>query len=333
MKCGVDEKLNGIFKWEISKNRGYLLVSLLLVILSACSNEIELQSEYTVSEKEMISVGKIDVELSSFAKILEYYASLQQRANTTLPIDEQIFLETISINNPSPEIIVYSLYDISGNGIPELIIGVENRGILRIYTLQDNEPVLLISPATKHFKLNLLEDVNGNTVIEHSRRRQFLETAEFYRIDEYGELVILDVLLSSDKIPHNEINMGREMLRERVVHGEMPEMLVPEPETIVISEEEYISLMEIYGSGGWLIESQSSWEEREEAQQLIELDWQPVLEIEGIFHASDSRLERLPTGFFQVTDDIQLGIALHTGGDEFGDYFDLSSFTSYIKKK
>jgi len=78
MKCGVDEKLNENFKWEISKNRGCLLVSLLLVILSACSNEIELQSEYTVSEKEMISMEEIGDLERDVTRLVEEIGGLER---------------------------------------------------------------------------------------------------------------------------------------------------------------------------------------------------------------------------------------------------------------
>jgi len=54
-------------------------------------------------------------------------------------------------------------------------------------------------------------------------------------------------------------------------------------------------------------------------------------EVDEFFQLSNNRLERSSTDFFQTTDDIQLGIARRTNSDEFGDYFNLNSFDSYIK--
>lgn len=63
-----------------------------------------------------------------------------------------------------------------------------------------------------------------------------------------------------------------------------------------------------------------------------EIELAQLEETNALLQPLGSRLERLPSGYFQVTDAIQLGIARRTDGNAFEGYFNLDSFNFYHKE-
>lgn len=97
----------------------------------------------------------------------------------------------------SPPFVMYTFFDINGNGTPDLLIGGnwgwggEFPSLISIYTLQNGMPVPVIYESSHHVFLDFVEDIYGNNNIRTAGGRMGIMWDEFYTIDENGELLKL----------------------------------------------------------------------------------------------------------------------------------------------
>jgi len=130
----------------------------------------------------------------------------------------------------------YSFFDISGNGVSELLIGAD-RGyghyISGIYAIQDGKLVSVIQVIDR-WNISLLSDGNGNCIIEEARGHMGNASEFFHKIDENGRLITLD------NIETNESENRK--IRRKYVDGK---------EVGIYTEEEYVAVLRKYGSSGY----------------------------------------------------------------------------------
>jgi len=303
---------------------------------------------------DTVSVNSLPENARGYQEIIEAFSTIERSERTgeidpiwydVLLIDYQSFAG-FHHNFYRNGHLMFALFDLNGDEIPELMVGIQNTwgstvSPFAIYTLQDGEPKLVIS----HFfttRIGLTTDGNQNPVITNIRGRLGFSNEDFFQLGADGSLITLDRITTSDSnrtFDADGFLIGDPWTFTKEVNGEW----------VNITRAEYEALMEWYGIMGYatfygptgpvaeVFYTGDFDFDFEDTTRRLELDWQPILvrdetEFNELFQLADTRLERLPTGFFQVTDNIQLGIALRTEGDEFEDYFNLSSFASYIKK-
>ncbi|WNR42921.1 hypothetical protein [Paenibacillus roseipurpureus] len=91
--------------------------------------------------------------------------------------------------------LMYTSYDINGDGSPELLIGAD-KSISGIYALQNGKPVSINQVEDRH-NLRLLKGIDGNGVIEDAWGHMGHATEFFYKIDKDGKLVTIDKLFTN----------------------------------------------------------------------------------------------------------------------------------------
>ena len=170
--------------------------------------------------------------------------------------------------------LMYALYDISGDGQPELFIGAArsvspqdaNSFITGIYTLRDGEPVSVIQLENSRHSVNLVIDINGRYVITHGHGHMSYAWEYFYALEENGILTALDRLYTGGHSwRHNELE-GYDYIyaffRYRYIDGE----------EVSITEEEYAALIRKYGSWGYALSND------EVEIRSVSLEWRPVMQ-------------------------------------------------------
>lgn len=159
------------------------------------------------------------------------------------------------LSNKVTSPLAYAFYDLNGDGILELLIGADNGGdngvidgtnvfVTGIYGLQNGRPVSLIQVgAWSYFTFSINSD--GNCFIKKTIGTHVDSFMEFfYKIDKDGTLITLDKLHiffdynfygydNVDNIPYSYT---------RDVNGD----------EVSITEQEYLALMQKYGSVGYL---------------------------------------------------------------------------------
>ncbi|MDP4091207.1 MAG: hypothetical protein Q8930_18325 [Bacillota bacterium] len=179
-----------------------------------------------------------------FAPIINAYAELEGSGyasfhkniigDSLLAVDKG---STYNFGWDKKPILMYSIYDINGDGSPELIIGADE-SISGIYALQNGTPVSVLQVESRH-NLNLLMDSKAKCVIEDSWGHTGYATEFFYTINEVGKLVTLDKLYTNGDDKKDAANIGH--FRAKDVLGK----------EVSITEEEYCSLIRKYGSTGY----------------------------------------------------------------------------------
>jgi hypothetical protein len=150
--------------------------------------------------------------------------------------------------------IVHALYDINGDGILELIIGIDGE-IYGIYALQNGEPASVFQRWWRAY-LKLGIDDAGRCVIFHYWGKMDYYEYYFYAIDENGELEILDILYINGRNHEGYIDDEYGYYYAKDVDGEM----------VDITEEEYNHLYQ-----------------KHFATELDSFEWEPVLKHESDF--------------------------------------------------
>jgi len=153
----------------------------------------------------------------------------------------------------------YALYDINGDGSPELLIGTGG-AIAGIYTLQNGVPVSVIQVEDRN-NLDLSIDSGGACVIGDSSGHMDYATDFFYSLDKSGKLVTLDKLYTNGLNRDRSAGEPVAHLRARDVNGE----------EVSITEDEYCALIQKYGASGYC-PSKDIGEPRS-----VSLDWNPIL--------------------------------------------------------
>ena len=188
-----------------------------------------------------------------FAAILNAYAELEL-SGFTLYNEELIGHSLFVVLGEamwSPRVpnddrqIMYSLHDINGNGLPELFIGT-NSVITGIYTLRNAEPESVIQLENHRHILNLFNDIDGRYIIKHGHGHLDHAWEYFYTLDEDETLTVRDRLFTNGldwSGNPDRYNDGNEpaYFRSRLIDGE----------EVSITEEEYIALINKYGSWGY----------------------------------------------------------------------------------
>ncbi len=179
-----------------------------------------------------------------FEPIINAYAELERSGYTSF--DKNIIGDsllavsegsTYNYGTDTKPTLMYTFYDINSDGSQELFIGA-NESISGIYVLQNGSPVSIIQVESRH-NLSLLKDSDDNNVIEDSWGHMGYATNFFYTIDEEGKLVTLDKLFT---------NGDDKKDGEFIGHFRAKDALGKE---VSITEKEYCSLIQKYGSDGY----------------------------------------------------------------------------------
>jgi len=130
----------------------------------------------------------------AFAPIFNIYA--RERATAVVPHGGD-FIEWLRMH-PWWDSLQFALHDINGNGQPELFIGYAHQSLgdilLSVYALQNGEPVR-VAEYSNRTSLFLQMHIDGRYIIKSSTWSMGT-TEVFHIMDENGELVVLDSIIS-----------------------------------------------------------------------------------------------------------------------------------------
>jgi hypothetical protein len=155
--------------------------------------------------------------------------------------------------------IMYSLQDLNGDHILELLIGADSGygcRIAGIYALQNNRPVSILQVRDREL-IELIQNSEGNCVIKKWWGSMGYAEEVFYTIDEDGRLVTLDATRT------DSVSMGESYVtvRYKDVSGEEVE----------ITEEAYVEILRKHGANGY------EGEYYNDAVVEISVTWHPAL--------------------------------------------------------
>jgi len=268
---------NFYYLWECAMGKStaiFFALLLAVLMLVACGG----QNGYVPVSESAQHGNDSDVHLLPFAEILNAYAELELSAFAI--VDNELIGHSILAQGMNPfsfpeeTRLVYALHDINGDGAPELFIGYGRRDfntITGIYTIQNSEPISIIQLDLRSSFFVLRIDVNDGYVIEYIWGRMGHAINAFYALNENGELITLDVLITSgldwsggEWVEDEWIGDGPYHLRFRVVDGE----------EVSITEEEYSALIRKYGAHGY-----GTLYHDPESVRIVSLEWMPVLSV------------------------------------------------------
>ena len=223
----------------------YAIIS--FVGLTGCDDNLESHSVENTGEKMCASSSIFDKD-EWFMPIIYAYAAFELSGYTVY--DKNVMGESLwymygdlpTYNFGSNPSFMYALYDINGDGILDLFIGVRTgtgAGISGIYVLQDGKPTSVFQVAHRHRVCLTLGD-NGNYMIRHWRRHMSFGVDYFYKIDENGRLVLLDILYTNGHILNDDMDMIIGYHYAKDVGGEQ----------VDITEEEFLYIFRKYGWKG-----------------------------------------------------------------------------------
>jgi hypothetical protein len=206
------------------------------------------------------------MQMGAFVPILNAYSEME-RSDYEI-FDEALIGDTGFVyvgrvhikNEETPPSLLCALYDVNSDGQAELFVKLDDSHFTpEIYALQEGKPVL-IAPEEDfgYFKyFHLLMDEEGHPVIEYARGRMDVAAEFFFAIDENSRLVALDKLYTN----------GRDRTTDEYILFRTKEV---DGAQVDIAEEEYLSLLRKYGSGGY------GTYLPENSIREIALDWNPV---------------------------------------------------------
>jgi len=141
-----------------------------------------------------------------------------------------------------PNQLVYTFHDLSGNGTPELLIGVEFiegvTWVFGIYALQAGKPTAIIHAENQQDVSVLINSV-GEYIIELSHGRDVFSGRNFYKLDEENNLILVDSFIEGSRWA-SDPNYDMTSYAYRITNGEQ----------ISLAQEEYMALMQMHGSRG-----------------------------------------------------------------------------------
>jgi len=248
----------------------------LIVLVTGCLYNNQLMGN--VSTTQTVNVGD-DNYVDQYKSVVNAYIGLELSGYTSY--DESILGDDVClipngdgsyfIGYDTKPNLMYAFYDLNGNGIPELLIGA-NLGeadgaampavfITGIYGLQDGKPVSLIQVgAWSH--LNVFTDNSDNSIIKITSGTHIEFVAEeFYKIDEKETLITLDILYTYGKIKDYYEPDDITYSHTKDVNGK----------EVGITEQEYLALMQKYGSVGYLDNTGDL-----KANKIVINSWKPL---------------------------------------------------------
>ena len=193
-----------------------------------------------------------------FASIIYFYKTLEQDNFINLDMESDAIVGQL---HPivwrynmgiAPESwrVMYALYDISGNGQMDLIIGATTGQwvgpciayIVGIYTLSDGIPLPVIRYTGGSGRISLYTDVKGNVNIVSGSGRGGEALEFFYTIDKNGKLIELFWIQTHnfDLMRWEEYGLNARD-RFKSINGD----------SFAITEDDYVDLMVFFGSGGY----------------------------------------------------------------------------------
>lgn len=250
------------------KNRITIIAIMAIILLvSGCTNyrqainNVSNMPAVHESSKSSATIKENTVNYADFYKpIINAYIALEQSGYTSY--DEKVLSKDVClipdgngsyfIGYDKQPVLVYTFCNLGGDDTPELLIGADlgtadgatgsNVFVTGIYGLRDDKPVSLIQVCGES-QLNFFTDKDGNPVIEKiSGMHNDYATEYFYKIDKNETLITLDKLYTYGKI--NDYNKPDDISYSHTkdINGK----------EINITEQEYLVLMQEYGSVGYL---------------------------------------------------------------------------------
>lgn len=214
------------------------------------------------SSKNSATMYGNTVNYADFYKpVINAYTALEQSGYTSY--DKKILNKDVClipggggsyfIGYDKQPVLVCFFCNLGGDDTPELLIGADlgtadgdingsNVFVTGIYGLRNDKPVSLIQ-AGGDSQLSLFTDNNGNPIIQKILGIHIDYTAEyFYKIDKNETLITLDKLYTYGKI--NDCNKP-----DDISYSHMKDI---NGKKVSITEQEYLALMQKYGSVGYL---------------------------------------------------------------------------------
>jgi len=220
------------------------LIAFLSVALTACSSADVCNQ----------ALDNLDKHTAPFAAVIAFYGNLEM--NGFVDLSQEYVMSRGQLHpiawrynmgmEPDYWRVAFSFHDITGNGQMDLIIGSTGADhsihyIIGIYTLIDGIPISIIQYDGSRTLLLLSTSISGNIILEHFWGHGGSSEQIFYGINESGELVLLDIIISYDF--DRDLYYAGEKFRPRIRRI---------GDTIAnLSETEYITLMYMYGSIGY----------------------------------------------------------------------------------
>ena len=256
----------------------FISIIALIVLATGCSNNN--QSTDNVSKTQTVNVG-VDNYVDLYMPVVNAYIALEQSGYTSY--DESILGDDVCltpngggsyfIGYDTKPILMYTFYDLNGNGAPELLIGAElgvaedvdrsNVFVTGIYGLRDGKPVSLIQVGAWS-QLNVFTDNSDNCIIKKTSGTHIDYVEEyFYKIDKEETLITLDKLYTYSKIDDNNKPDDITYSHTKDVNGE----------EVSITEQEYLALMQKYGSVGYFDTTGDL-----KANEIVIISWEPLTE-------------------------------------------------------
>ena len=253
-------------------------IIVLIIFTTGCSNNI--QHTGSVSTTKIVNEEENN-HIDLYYPVVNAYFALEHSSYTTN--DKNILGDNICltpndggsyfIGYDTKPILMYTFYDLNGNGNPELLIGAElgvkddtarsSVFITGIYGLRNGRPVSLLQVGTWD-QLSFSIDVSGNCIIKMTSGIHIDYVVEnFYKVDETETLITLDKLYTYGKI--NDLNKP-----DDITYNHMKDV---KGEEASISEQEYLELMQGYGAVGHFNTTDDST-----ANEMIINSWNPIAE-------------------------------------------------------
>ncbi len=239
----------------------------IILLVPGCTNNRQptnsISNKPTVLESSKSSAtinGNIANYADYYKPIINAYIELEQSGYTSY--DEKILSKDVClipggsgsyfIGYDKQPMLVYAFCNLGGDNTPELLIGADlgtaddavgsNVFVTGIYGLRDDKPVSLIQVGGWS-QLNFFRDKNDNPVIEKilGTHNDYAEEY-FYKIDNNETLITLDKLYTHGKINDYNKPDGISYSYTKDINGK----------EVSITEQEYIALLQKYGSVGYL---------------------------------------------------------------------------------
>lgn len=251
----------------LKKGITFIAMIAIILLVPGCtenSKPTDSVSNLTTVSESSKSSETFDGDTASYAEfykpIINAYIALEQSGYTSY--DENILSKDVCLIpggngsyfigfNEQP-MLVYAFCNLGGDDTPELLIGADlgaangatesNVFVTGIYGLRDDKPVSLIQVGDVS-QLNFITDNNDNPVIEKiSGTHIDYAEEDFYKIDKNETLETLDKLYTHGQI--NDYNKPDDISYSHTKDIDGKE--------VSITEQEYLALMQKYGSVGYL---------------------------------------------------------------------------------
>jgi hypothetical protein len=249
------------------KGTTIIAITAIILLAAGCTNNRQptdnVSNMPTVLESSKSSAtinGNIENYADFYKPIINAYIALEKSGYTSY--DENILSKDVClipggngsyfIGYDKQPMLVYAFYNLGGDDTPELLIGADlgtdngangsNVFVTGIYGLRDDKPVSLIQVCDVN-QLNFFTDENYNPVIEKiSGTHNDYAEEDFHKIDKNEILITLDKLYTHGKI--NDYNKPDDISYSHTkdINGK----------EVSITEQEYLELMQKYGSVGYL---------------------------------------------------------------------------------